>query len=141
MGLRSQSYQVDMRSPSRQSDLRSHSHQPDLRAFSYQPDSHSPLLTPREPGSAEHSARSSAGGGVGDLMHCGGIISMDYASSLKSLALVYGDGRCAVCRTPDGGLQPAEGIQISHFLCRPGSGAVCARIGARAPPDAQGFRV
>ena len=68
-------------------------------------------------------------GSFGEVPECG-IISVDFASSLKSLVLVFEDGRCAVCRTPDGGLQPPEGIQISHYICRAGSGAVCARIGA-----------
>ncbi len=40
------------------------------------------------------------------------------------------DGRCAVCRAADGGLASSEPIQLSHFVCRAGSGAVSARIGA-----------
>lgn len=40
------------------------------------------------------------------------------------------DGRCAMCRAADGGLASSEPIQLSHFVCRAGSGAVGARIGA-----------
>ena len=69
-------------------------------------------------------------GGMAEHGHYCGIVSLDYAPGLQSLAVVFEDGRCAVCRTPEGGLLPAEGVQLSHFICRAGSGAVCARIGA-----------
>lgn len=49
-------------------------------------------------------------------------------------AVVLADGRCAVCRAADGGLASSEPIQLSHFVCRAGSGAVCARIGALQDP-------
>lgn len=35
----------------------------------------------------------------------------------------------AICRAADSGLASPEPIQLSHFTCRAGSGAVCARIG------------
>ncbi len=35
----------------------------------------------------------------------------------------------AICRAADSGLASPEPIQLSHFACRAGSGAVCARIG------------
>ena len=76
-------------------------------------------------------------GSAGSLAEHGqscGIVSLDYAPSLQSLAVVFEDSRCAVCRTPEGGLLPVEGVQLSHFICRAGSGAVCARIGAPSFP-------
>ena len=36
----------------------------------------------------------------------------------------------AVCRAGDAGLASPEPVQLSHFVCRVGSGAVAARIGA-----------
>ena len=71
-------------------------------------------------------------GNLAEHGQCCGVVSLDYAPSLQSLAVVFEDGRCAVCRTPEGGLLPVEGVQLSHFICRAGSGAVCARIGAHA---------
>jgi len=71
-------------------------------------------------------------GSLAEHGQCCSVVSLDYAPSLQSLAVVFEDGRCAVCRTPEGGLLPVEGVQLSHFICRAGSGAVCARIGAHA---------
>ena len=76
-----------------------------------------------------HPVYTGSAGSLAEHGQCCGIVSLDYAPSLQSLAVVFEDGRCAVCRTPEGGLLPVEGVQLSHFICRAGSGAVCACIG------------
>lgn len=49
------------------------------------------------------------------------------------LGVVLADGRCAICRTADSGLAPAEQLEFSHWICSVGSGATCLCIA----PDAQ----
>lgn len=61
------------------------------------------------------------------------IESLDYSPSLKMLGVVLTDGRCAICRTADSGLAPAEQLEFSHWICGVGSGATCLNIA----PDAQ----
>ncbi|KAL0029799.1 hypothetical protein WJX77_000735 [Trebouxia sp. C0004] len=61
------------------------------------------------------------------------IESLDYSPSLKMLGVVLTDGRCAICRTADSGLAPAEQLEFSHWICGVGSGATCLGIA----PDAQ----
>lgn len=61
------------------------------------------------------------------------IEALDYAPALKMLGVVLADGRCAVCRTADSGLAPAEQLEFSHWICGVGSGATCLCMA----PDAQ----
>ena len=61
------------------------------------------------------------------------IESLDYSPTLKMLGVVLTDGRCAICRTADSGLAPAEQLEFSHWICGIGSGATCLGIA----PDAQ----
>ena len=49
------------------------------------------------------------------------------------LGVVLADGRCAICRTADSGLAPAEQLEFSHWICGVGSGATCLCMA----PDAQ----
>ena len=58
---------------------------------------------------------------------------MEYSAPLKQLGIVLADGRCAICRTSEHGLAPAEQIEFSHWVCGVGSGATCLSIA----PDAQ----
>ncbi len=58
------------------------------------------------------------------------IEAMDYASSLRLLAVVLTDGACALLRAAESGLAPAEQLQLLHWVCSAGSGALCVRIGA-----------
>lgn len=61
------------------------------------------------------------------------IDALDYAPALKMLGVVLADGRCAICRTADSGLAPAEQLEFSHWICGVGSGATCLCMA----PDAQ----
>ena len=61
------------------------------------------------------------------------IDALDYSPALKMLGVVLADGRCAICRTADTGLAPAEQLEFSHWICGVGSGATCLCIA----PDAQ----
>ena len=54
---------------------------------------------------------------------------LDYVPSLRLIAALLGDGRCAILRVSEAGLQPSEHIEFSHWLCR----AAWA-----PPPSAQG---
>ena len=49
------------------------------------------------------------------------------------LGIVLADGRCAICRTAESGLAPAEQLEFSHWICGIGSGATCLGMA----PDAQ----
>lgn len=57
--------------------------------------------------------------------------AMDYASSIRMLAVVLSDGACALLKASDGGLAPAEQLQFMHWVCRSNSGALAVRIGGR----------
>ena len=46
---------------------------------------------------------------------------LDYAVSLRLLAALLGDGRCAILRASDAGLFPAQHIEFSHWVCNSGS--------------------
>ena len=61
------------------------------------------------------------------------IESLDYSPQLKMLGVVLADGRCAICRTAESGLAPAEQLEFSHWICGIGSGATCLGMA----PDAQ----
>ena len=61
------------------------------------------------------------------------IEAMDYASSLRLLAVVLTDGSCALLKAAESGLAPAEQLQLLHWVCSAGSGALCVRIGAPHP--------
>lgn len=61
------------------------------------------------------------------------IEALDYSPALKMLGVVLADGRCAICRTADSGLAPAEQLEFSHWVCGVGSGATCLCLA----PDAQ----
>ena len=61
------------------------------------------------------------------------IEALDYSPVQKMLGVVLADGRCAICRTADSGLAPAEQLEFSHWVCGIGSGATCLCIA----PDAQ----
>jgi len=81
------------------------------------------------------SSSSKEAGGGGDAC----IEAVDYAPGVRALALVLADGRCALCRAADGGLAPVEQLAFTRWVCGPGSGALCVRIGApprrrRRPP-------
>lgn len=58
------------------------------------------------------------------------IEAMDYASGLRLLAVVLTDGACALLKAAESGLAPAEQLQLLHWVCSPGSGALIVRIGA-----------
>lgn len=45
---------------------------------------------------------------------------LDYAVSLRLLAALLGDGRCAILRSSDAGLFPAQHIEFSHWVCTSG---------------------
>jgi len=76
------------------------------------------------------SSSSKEAGGGGDAC----IEAVDYAPGVRALALVLADGRCALCRAADGGLAPVEQLAFTRWVCGPGSGALCVRIGAAPPP-------
>lgn len=65
------------------------------------------------------------GGGFGSS-----IVAMDYVSAARLLAVVLQGGRVAICHVAESGLSSPDPVQLSHFLCRAGSGAVMVRIGA-----------
>lgn len=64
---------------------------------------------------------------------------MEYSAALKQLGIVLADGRCAICRTSDHGLAPAEQIEFSHWVCGVGSGATCLSIAPNAQLIAMGL--
>lgn len=80
--------------------------------------------------STDRLSRSSSTSTVPDSL-C--IEALDYSPALKQLGVVLADGRCAICRTADSGLAPAEQLEFSHWICGVGSGATCLCIA----PDAQ----
>ena len=80
--------------------------------------------------STDRLSRSSSSSTVPDSI-C--IEGLDYSPQLKTLGVVLADGRCAICRTADSGLAPAEQLEFSHWVCGAGSGATCLGIA----PDAQ----
>ena len=45
---------------------------------------------------------------------------LDYTSALRLIAALLGDGRCAILRASEAGLQPADQLEFSHWLCRAG---------------------
>ena len=50
---------------------------------------------------------------------------LDYVVSLRLLAALLGDGRCAVLRASDDtGLFPPQHIEFSHWIC----GAGCVQL-------------
>lgn len=80
--------------------------------------------------SADRLSRASSSSTTADSI-C--IETMEYSAPLKQLGIVLADGRCAICRTSEHGLAPAEHIEFSHWVCGVGSGATCLSIA----PDAQ----
>ncbi|KAK9831279.1 hypothetical protein WJX74_010194 [Apatococcus lobatus] len=84
-------------------------------------------------------SRSLSGGQQHEDAHPACIESMDYSSSMRMLAVVFTDGRCAMVRTGEGGLAPLEHLEFSHLLCSVGSGATVARIGSAAQMVAVGL--
>ncbi|KAK9863715.1 hypothetical protein WJX84_007822 [Apatococcus fuscideae] len=83
--------------------------------------------------------RSTSGGQQHEDAHPACIESMDYSPSMRMLAVVFTDGRCAMVRTGEGGLAPLEHLEFSHLLCSVGSGATVARIGSAAQVVAVGL--
>ncbi|KAK9798509.1 hypothetical protein WJX73_005261 [Symbiochloris irregularis] len=82
----------------------------------------------------------STGSGMGDSGMGACIDWLDYAVGLRLLAALMGDGRCAILRaSEDTGLFPPQHIEFSHWICSPGSGATCVRIGAKAQLVALGL--
>ena len=67
------------------------------------------------------------------------IEGLDYSPTLKVLGVVLADGRCAVCRTAETGLAPAEQLEFSHWVCGVGSGATCLGIAPNAQLIAVGL--
>lgn len=74
------------------------------------------------------SSRANSVESVADPLPC--VEAMDYASGLRLLAVVLTDGACALLRAAESGLAPAEQLQLLHWVCGPGSGALSVRIGA-----------
>jgi hypothetical protein len=66
----------------------------------------------------------------GDLaMEVPSVEAMDYASSIRMLAVVLSDGACALLKAAESGLAPADQLQFMHWVCRSNSGALAVRIG------------
>lgn len=62
------------------------------------------------------------------------VLRVHYAPAARLLAVVLADGRCALCRTADSGIHPAEQLQLFRWVHKPaGPGAPCVVAAAINP--------
>lgn len=86
------------------------------------------------------------GSGLAPAAH-GGVIHMDYCSSVQSLLMTFEDGSVALCMTAEWGLDPLEKLVLRQWICRGNAEiheekhlATCARVGDAAGLVAVGFQ-
>lgn len=65
------------------------------------------------------------------------VLNVHYAPAARMLAVVLRDGRCALCRTADSGIHPAEQLQLFRWVYKPAGLDAPAVVSAALNPTAQ----